>query len=65
MSTAKSRAATGKAVGDRVEWEMEKATLLRDLTPRERSLVLTFSDRTNFRAAVAALKKMRDRGVDV
>jgi hypothetical protein len=46
---------------------MEKATLLRDLSERERNLVLTFSDRNNFRAAVAALKKMRkdNRGVDL
>jgi hypothetical protein len=64
-STSKSRLASGKAVHDRVEWEMEKASLLRDLTPKETALVLTFSDHGNFRAAVGALKKMRDRGVDL
>ena len=42
-----------------VAWEVEKATLVRDLTPRERGLVLTFSDPANFRAAVAALVRMR------
>jgi hypothetical protein len=58
-STAKSRAASGRAVSEAVAWEMEKAHLLRDLTPREKALVLTFSDRANFRAAVAALVRMR------
>ena len=57
-STAKSRAATSANVSDRAAWEMEKATLLRDLTERERGLVNTFSDRANFRAAVAALVKV-------
>jgi hypothetical protein len=59
-STAKSRAASKQAVSGAVAWELEKADLLRDLTPRERALVLTFSDRTNFRAAVAAIARMRD-----
>jgi len=59
-STVKSRAASERAVSGAVAWELEKANLLRDLTPHERALVLTFSDRANFRAAVAAIARMRE-----
>jgi hypothetical protein len=66
--TTKSCATANKAVGFRTEWEMEKRQLLRELTPREQTLISRgISDPTNFRAAVAALKKIRsnDRGVRV
>jgi len=58
-STNKSESLSKKAVSERVDWEMEKATLLLELNDREKKLVMTFTDRNNFRAAVSALKKMR------